>query len=563
MFGSHLHNDTDDHREPAATQRSASRRVRVGVVTLILIGTLGWAGAQALGGDESAGVNCQTSSVNVAVAPAMADLVEEAVDSLSTDSRCVEINVTTATVADVAVGLEEAPDDDSALPDLWVPDSPAWHSVLVTHDRAGTVLVPTLATTPVALAGGIKEQAGAAWSDVLASPHLEISDPSSDGASAMALVTPFGEGDPTAAQETMVPLAQRFGDNLASGTVGKVTVDNLELGSAKMVPVTERDFLIAKRGNDSLQWRVPGDGFAVLNYPLVQVAEPVGVSFAINSAAGVDVVARTGERIADWFKTTEGVRAIAEDHLRGPDGAPLPESQDASAEKQLATVPQTQVDAVIKRFNALKVPSSILALVETSDSMATQFGVMSKIELAADASKTALEVFPDAVRLGFRVFSTNQAPNGQDWREVAPLRRLDAPVGPGRIHKDLLKQQIDALPSQTRGGAGLYDSILAAYQEAVRQYNPYYQNSLVIFTDGPNDDPASISLEELKLELQKMQNPDRPVRIIAIGLSADADLGSLQQIAATSEENAYYRGAHQVLQPGDILNILASTLLSR
>ncbi|QIK75534.1 VWA domain-containing protein [Nocardioides piscis] len=556
MFGSHLQDETDDHHdEPADTGRSKSRLAIIGVVSVLLVGTLGWAGAQALGNDdESAGVACETTTVRVAAAPAMADLVEDAVDSLPTDIRCVEIEVTTATVADVVEAQEAAiGDDDSALPDLWVPDSPAWQSVLVANERLGTILVPALATTPVGLAGGIKAPAGASWAEVMASPHLEISDPSSDGASAMALVTPFGEGDPTAAQNTMVPVAQAFGDDLASGTTGLVTVDNLEAGSPKMVPVTERDYLIALRGNESLQWRVPADGVAMLDYPLVQVTTP--------GQGGIDVVARTGETIAAWFKTDEGVEAIAEDQLRGPDGSPLPDGESVSTQKQLPPVPQEQIDTVMKSFNSLKTPSSILALIEVSDSMAAQFGTMSRVELAADASKTALGVFPDAARLGFRVFSTNQRPGGQDWREVAPLKRLDAPIGQGRTHVDFMLDQAESLPNQTGGGSGLYDSILAAYQEATRQYNPYYQNSLVVFTDGPNEDANSISLTKLKREISGLFDPERPVRIIAIGLTDSADMATLEEIAASADVAA--SGAYPVLQPDDILTVLASTLLSR
>lgn len=561
MFGSHLENDTEEHHETGDDGRSKSRLTIFGVVLALLVVILGWAGVQALGDDnDSAGVACETTTVRVAAAPAMVDLVEDAVDSLNSDIRCIDIDVYTATVADVVADQDAAVGDADELPNLWVPDSPAWQTALAASDRVGGVLVPSLASSPVALAGGIKQPAGATWSEVLSSPNLEISDPSSDGASALALVTPFGEGDPSAAQNMMVPVAQQYGDDLASGTTGTVTVDNLEAGSPKMVPVTERDFLIAKRGNDSLEWRAPADGVAMLTYPLVQVAE-AGANGLFSEGGGLDVAARTGERIAQWFTTTEGKQAIADDQLRGPEGEPLPSGNGVDARKQLPPVPQAQVDAVIKSFNSLKVPSSILALVETSDSMATQFGAMTRIELAADAAKTAVAVFPDAVRLGFRSFSTNQRPDGQDWREVVPLRRLDTPLGQGRTHADFLNEQIDTLASQTSGGAGLYDSILDAYQEASRQYNPYYQNSLVVFADGPNEDPGSISLAQLKRELKRTFDPERPVRIIAIGLTDSADIASLEEIAASADIAA--SGAHQVLQPDDILTVLASTLLSR
>ncbi len=555
MFGSHLKPEHDTVDESTTSGSNTSRLAIIGLV-LALVAAVGWFGLKTvMDTDTSSALDgpCTTTTVKVVAAPAMADLVQAAADALPDNGQCISVDVVTATVSDVAKAQADVRDGDAdVFPDLWVPDSPAWQTVLTSADRTGAVLVPALATTPVAFASGRSDQP-ASWLEVLASPRLVMSDPNASGASAMALVTPFAEGDATAAQNEIVPVAQQFGDDVSSGVVVSDTVDTLAGGSDKLIPVTEQDFLIAQRGNPALKWVAPSTGVGVLDFPLVQPTTAAG------SGQALDVAGRTGDRLAEWFTTDEGKAAVEAEKLRGPDGAALPDGDGISDEKQLPDVDKVQVDAVIKSWNGLIVPSSIIALFDTSESMANSFGDTTRIQLAVDASLTALDVFPDAVRLGIRSFSTKLEPGGQDWRELAPLRRLDAPVSKGQIQIDLLRNVAGTLPKQTGGGSGLYDSILDAYQEAVLQYNPYYSNNIVVFTDGPNEDPGSISLDGLKRKLKTLYDPERPVRMILIGLSEDADLASLQEIATTAEKSA----AFLVNKPEEILLVLASALLSR
>ena len=557
MFGSHEKPQHDAfHEETTTSTSNASRFAIIGLV-LVMVAALTWFALARLGGDgdEAASADsCRTTVVEVIAAPAIADLMESAAESLPDNGECIEVNVVAGTVTDVAAAQADVREgDDDALPDLWVPDSPAWQSVLTEAGRKGTVLEPALASSPVGFASGGTDRP-ASWLEVLGSERLVMSDPNASGAAATALMTPFAEGDSGAAQTALVPLAQQFGDDLSAGVVAAENVDTLKFGSDSLLPVTERDFLIAERGNTALNWVAPKTGVGLLSYPLVQPYAGSG-----GNGQELYVAARTGARLAEWFTGGDGTAEVAQEQLRGPDGSVLADYADLSTEEQLPAVDKTQVDAVMKSWNSLTVPSSILALVETSESMDAIFGDVTRIQLAVNASKTALSVFPDAVRLGLRSFSTELGPDGEDWVELAPLQRLDARVGKNETQIDLVTKAADSLPGKTSGGAGLYDSILAAYPETQRKYSPYYSNSLVVFTDGPNDDKNSISLQELKRELRALYNPERPVRIILLGLTDSADMESLEEIASTAELS----GAFQVLKPEDVLVVLASTLLSR
>lgn len=54
---------------------------------------------------------------------------------------------------------------------------------------------------------------------------------------------------------------------------------------------------------------------------------------------------------------------------------------------------------------------------------------------------------------------------------------------------------------------------------------------MVIITDGSNEDPNGISLEQLLATLKKEQDPARPVVLITLGITEDADATVLKQIS--------------------------------
>ena len=58
-------------------------------------------------------------------------------------------------------------------------------------------------------------------------------------------------------------------------------------------------------------------------------------------------------------------------------------------------------------------------------------------------------------------------------------------------------------------------------------------------TDGQNEDPGSITLTELLAELKELEDPARPVLILTIGISEDADTNALRQIAQATGGTTY------------------------
>ena len=156
----------------------------------------------------------------------------------------------------------------------------------------------------------------------------------------------------------------------------------------------------------------------------------------------------------------------------------------------------------------------------------------SRMDVTVAALQTGLSLFQDSGAVGLWAFS-EKLEGQRDYRELLAIRRLGESAG-GLSQRDALAGQIGGLTRLTTGGTGLYDTVLAAYRDLQRHYDPKAVNSILLFTDGANDDPGSISEDKLVSELTRLRNSERPVQIIAIGITHDADEDALTRIAAAT-----------------------------
>ncbi|MCW2574514.1 MAG: uncharacterized protein JWR66_544, partial [Modestobacter sp.] len=125
--------------------------------------------------------------------------------------------------------------------------------------------------------------------------------------------------------------------------------------------------------------------------------------------------------------------------------------------------------------------------------------------------------------------------------------------------RQLLTEQFDSIPGLLQpGGTGLYDTTLAAVRASRDAYDPKSVSSVVLITDGENEDDTGIQLDALLDTLRGEADPTRPVKVIAIALGPDADLGALQQIADATGGAAY-----QALDPEDLQGVLFDAIRRR
>lgn len=482
-------------------------------------------------------------TVDLTVASEMYDVVTEAVDDVA--PACTSIEPSVRSGAEVALGVSTG----GTLPDIWIPESRIWLGRARLGEEARVrVLAPSLARTPVLLVGGPRARRFATWGDAEASGLVTVPDPEVSTVGALALVAPLAEArasgrTPAEARQMVVPFAQTYGARRARGADEKVWPTMFRSLSPRLVVTTEQELARTADG-ERLRDLTPDVGAPVLDFPLAvrEGAPPAAREVALG--------------LLDRLVSEDGATAMVEHGLRPARGQSSAATR-SDVSTYLPTPTARTVVTAVQSWQTLAVPSAILAVVDASGSMDFDAGNGTRMGLLADAAGIGLSFLPDHARVGLWIFSIDKGGPGQDWRVLEPIRRLDD-LRFGRTQRYALRQRARQLPSLTGGGTGLYDTALAAYRVAVRNYRRNYSNAVVLMTDGRNEDSGSIGLEQLLARLRELRDPDRPVRVVGIAISEDADLAALQRMAQVTGGDAYLAA-----QPEDILGVFARAVLSR
>ncbi|TQN37863.1 von Willebrand factor type A domain-containing protein [Blastococcus colisei] len=544
------------HADPTATRRWAPLPLLVaaGVVVLLVAGGLVWG----LTGSEA----CETRrTVAVTVAPELGPLAQDLLaQPVQLDGGVCAVAEVTAQQPLQTVG-DLAALDAEALPDVWVPDSSLW---VARAGDASLEAVGSFASSPVVLATSREAVeslgwAGTApgWGQALAGEQpLTVPDlaTSAEGLAALGAVRgALGAGEDADNAVVQAVLAAQRGpaisavDGLAAGRDGGA--------DAPLVPVSEQEVYISNQASDqeaqdsSLVAVYPAEGSPSLDYPIVRVGSPSG-----DAATAVEAIVR---RLTSDTARTAAVAA----GFRDRDGSAPVDADEAGIQRAAPTALELDpaaVQALLARLSSLASPSRILAAFDVSTSMEAPVGAGTRATLARDAAKATLSLVPGDYAIGLWAFAY-QLENGQDWTELVPTRELDADVE-GRPQREILDSQLDTIPGRlTPGGTGLYDTTLAAVRVARENYDPTAVNSVLVLTDGTNeDDEAGITLDNLLITLAAEANPERPVKVIGVALGPDADLAALEQIAEATAGAAY-----SAVDPADLQTVLFDALRQR
>jgi hypothetical protein len=543
------------HADPTAPRRRAPLAfIAAGVVVLLVAGGLGW-WLTASGAEDA----CATRQpVAVTVAPELGQLTEELLaDPIELPGGVCAVAEVTAreplqTIGDLAVLEAEA------LPDMWVPDSSLW---LARAGDAPVEAVGSMVSSPVILATSQDAVESLGWTDsapgwaqalaseqAVAVPDLATSAEGLAALSAVRAVLGGGEDADNAVVQVVLATQRE-----AAVSVSEALTAGRDGGTdAPLVPVSEQEVYASNRdAEDSALVAVyPSEGSPVLDYPIIRVGSSSG-----DEAAAAEAVVRV--------LTSDAARTAALDAgFRDSDGTAPRDAGDGTGIReeapQLLELDPAGVQALTTRLSSLAAPSRILAAFDVSTSMEAPVGGGTRATLARDAAKATLSLVPGDFALGLWVFAYHL--NGdQDWAELVPLRELNADVE-GRPQRDVLDEQLDSIPGRlTRGGTGLYDTTLAAVRAARENYDPTAVNSVLVLTDGTNeDDEAGLQLDALLTTLREEANPERPVKVIGVALGPDADLQALQQIAEATQGAAY-----SAVDPSDLQTVLFDALRQR
>lgn len=518
-------------------------------MVLVLVLCVGGAFAALRGGDAEGA--CGGDPITVAATPEIADPLEEALAKVKEDDACADFDVSSVSASQAAEGINA----DQA-PDVWIPDSSTWIDAIDSGKTSGQWLEgQSIASSPIALASG-SESKGAAtsvssWTRLLNEEgSLTMANPDVDTASRLAFHSSRVGQPGRIGLQTGKRLI--FMSRFAAPSVNKL-FDDYTSDPKGSTPFPASEQRIATHntenaGQSPLRAIMPKKGTLSLDYPWITNPELSGEAL------------KAADRARTELGTLEIRDSLAEAGFRDANGQGGPEIGGRAAPEvtELEAPDRDERIAAVEQWDLMRTDMRMLALVDASGSM--KWDSPTPGETRWDVTKGSLlkgvDILPAGSQVGGWMFSVEDG-SKQTHQELAPVKQLNSAAGSGD-HRGRLKRLVSGGDKYLGGDTPLYDSIWDAHQQMVKDYDPEYVNSIVVFTDGENDNPnGGLSLEQLLNKLDDSYDAKRPVRIITIGMG-EANPTALQQISDETGGTSYIAET-----PDDIERVFVQALLAR
>ncbi|SCG58932.1 von Willebrand factor type A domain-containing protein [Micromonospora inositola] len=535
-----------------------------------------WFGYQQLAGPSCSG----RIQLSVAAAPEIAPAVKAAADQWVADGAavggtCIGVNVASSEPVDVAAavaskhgatlaGVGQA-SGTAVTPDVWVPDSSTW--LLRLKSGGATAFAPangaSIARSPVVVAmpEPVATRVGwpdkkLAWTDLLRavttgkSPlKAGIVEPTQDAAglsgllSLTAAASSTGSAGSPDARGAMIGALRALATNRSS-----IRQDLLARFPRSSDPTAIASGLgaAALSEEDVIAYNQTKPPIPLAALYLDPPPMPLDYPFAV--LPGIEPDKASAAQVLFEVLTTPGFRdRLAMQSLRSPNGnwgEGFKAPQGAPSPAGGATLPPTgqgaaggldptAIKSATTTWAVATQSGRMLAVIDVSGSMkdpvATANGA-TREQVTVEAASQGLSLFDDSWSIGLWTFSTNLR-GSQDWQELVGIRPLSS-------NRGALQQRLAGIkPSD--GNTGLYDTMLAAYKEVQKEWEPGKVNSVVLFTDGKNDDKNGISRAALIQKLKEIRDPEQPVRVIIIGIGTEVSKAELDAITKEADGGAF------------------------
>ncbi len=546
------------------------------LAVLTTVGVVKWTGVSGRNGACHSGL-----TVSVAAAPEIAPAIEAIAAHLPNNAdpaSCARYTVTAVDPAQVAAllaqgtggsltGLGNA-DGTLRTPDIWIPDSSIWLQRLVAlKPEIVPSVAPSIAQSPLVLAmpEPVARTLGwpgteLTWATVLAKLLTEsglrpgIVEPSRDVTGLIGLLALRSAAAKVNNPEQVVVGGMRV---LALGR-STLRADLLSqfpraadartvAQSLSVAPLAEQSVIAydASEPPVSLVALPFGGNEPALDYPYVVLPGARGSALAAAQALQAGLAG------------TEYRRRLAAVGLRDADGSAgagfvTPPGTPSASPTAPTPVDPVLVDQTLSMWMAVTQPARILTAIDVSGSMSTKVptaGGKTREQVTIAAAASGLQLFSDAWSVGLWEFSTNL--NGsRPYRQLVPI----SPLSSSRAAHLAALAGIEP----TSGDTGLYDTVLAAYKEVQNGWDPGRLNDVVIMTDGHNDNPAGLTLDQLLDQLRGTADPKRPIQIIAIGIGNDVSADELHKIVQVSGGQVFLTA-----DPAKIGDIFLQAIASR
>ncbi|HEU5031158.1 MAG TPA: substrate-binding domain-containing protein [Spirillospora sp.] len=551
----------------------------VGLVVLSGFGVYAFASSR---GDCSGG---GALTVSVAAAPDVEPAVAKAAGRFNDarheiGGRCARLRVRAADPAAVATLLSgKGSAGVTERPDVWIPDSSLWISLVQGSGRPAQAVPFTglggIASSPIVVAmpktlaaqlraAGVPERPS--WRDLLeaagtadgpgAAPdagtggtipahllRLQVPDPdrSATGMGTLMLAGSLMGGSP-GGEAVFTGVVRTIREGIAASVNAEFTA--FRGGSEQPYPVAlapERAVFAynAAHAADPAVAVYPSEGSVFLDYPV--------------TVLGKDPAKVRAGRLFQKALTSGASRAdVRRLGLRTPDGA-APASftartgVDPRVPHALAAPSASAVAQTMQAWAQLSLSIRMLSIMDVSGSMAEPVAPgVSRLQSTIRTAQGGLSLLPDDSELGQWEFSTD-LPGGRDWRELVGV----GPLGE-RLGSSTRRQRVLSAFAQMRvkkhGDTGLYDTVLAAFAYMTRTYKPEFVNSILLWTDGRDEDPDGPTLDETLAELRRAYDPERPVQINMLGYGPDVDVRDLRRVAHATRGEVYVAETPQQIQ---------------
>jgi hypothetical protein len=508
--------------------------------------------------------------LNVAAAAEIAPAVEQTAqkwiqDGASVNGTCVAVTVTAINPANMAAavagehkvtltGLGSAP-QSVKIPDVWIPDSSTW---LLRLKSEAPGFVPTdgrpIAQSPVVVAmpQPIAQNFGwpdkkLTWKDLLGqltkSTNLRtgVVDPTRNAAGLAGLLA-LGQaaGAGTQAQAVKVGAIKALAQSASALTDDLLqkfphSADQNDIAtSLSAAPLSEEDVVA---------YNAEKPPVPLVALYLEPSPPPLDYPYAIMPEVDLQKSAAASGLRAQ-LQTPSFKNALATAGLRAPDGSagagfsrPLgaPEASPAvtvtepdgksAGGSAAAGLDASTLSQALGSWAAITLPGRVLAVFDVSGSMLTKVptaGGKTRAQVTQGAAQGGLQLFDDKWAVGVWLFSTDM--NGtKPYKEIVPISPLSA-------SRPDIQASIPKIVPKPGGATGLYDTLLAAYQTVQSSWQPGKINSVILFTDGENQNPDGISQGKLISELKRLNDPKRPVRVVIVGIGTEVNRSELEAI---------------------------------
>jgi hypothetical protein len=528
-------------------------------IVVVLAGS--WLGYQSLADAGCSGQVKLTIAAATEIAPAVDQAAQQWVaGGANVNGTCVAVSVTgvnpatTASAVAAKHGVTLTGVGSSAgsalVPDVWIADSSTWlrrlqleASGFVPTDGNSIAQSPVVVAMPSPLAqkiGWPDKKLG--WTDLLQRMTTDdtlrtgIVDPTRDAAGLaglLALGAAAGTGPESRATKVGVLRALAAGSSsLRDDLMQKFprSLDPADLASAvSAAPLSEQDVIAynAERPQVELAALYLNPLPPPLDYPFAVMPE---VDLAKSAAA-------TGLREA--LQKPSFKNQLATVGLRGADGtvgtgfSDLPGAPketgdgpgDGTEGTAAAAIDPSSINQVLGSWAAITLPGRALAVFDVSGSMLDKVPTAGGVDRAAvtrAAASQGLALFDDKWAVGVWLFSTEMV-GKRPWKQIVPISPLTSA-------RTKVQESIQKIRPKPQGGTGLYDTALAAYQNVQETWQAGRVNSVLLFTDGQNENRDGIDQKTLVRELKKLADPKRPVRMVIIGIGPGVDRNELETI---------------------------------